>query len=66
MLIEKFPPSNCLIHKFRNKVLRLSLQGSQWIHAHQIQWAIVKKNDDQIEVKHQFAFNLDTRNLHIF
>ncbi|GAA5796684.1 hypothetical protein EDC94DRAFT_617765 [Helicostylum pulchrum] len=51
MLIEKFPPSNCLIHKFRNKVLRLSLQGSQWIHGHQIQWAIVIKNDDQIEMK---------------
>ncbi|KAG2234575.1 hypothetical protein INT48_000478 [Thamnidium elegans] len=51
MLIEKFPPSNCLIHKFRNKVLRLSLQGSQWIHGHQIQWAIVKRNDDKIEMK---------------
>lgn len=54
MLIEKFKPSNCLIHKSRNKVLSLSLRGSKWIKKHQIQWAYVKCENGQIEVKYTY------------
>lgn len=50
MLIQRFPPSNCLIQNTRNKVLALSLRGSKWIKKHEIQWAYVKKDNDQLEV----------------
>ncbi|KAG2213880.1 hypothetical protein INT47_001149 [Mucor saturninus] len=51
LLIEKFKPSNCLVQKTRSKVLALSLRGSKWIKNHQIQWAYIKCENGQLEMK---------------